>query len=134
MKFNKAEIFKWWHYLGIAVTGAGIAASKLLPLVSANPKAAEIVAGVGAASLTATGLMSAVANNKFIKAIINDPSSPTPTSFALPLPDLTNTSPAVAAAIADGLPDRAAALAAGSNAVDFARQLADSAAAKSTQA
>src|SRR5260221_284674 len=117
-KIDSAAILNGWHYLGMVVTGAGFIAKEAAPLVGANPKAAAVVAMVGAGSLTATAVMTRIANNKIVQSIINDPSSPTPQGMGIPTPEVSTDS-AVQAAVMTAPTPTAGALALAQNVAAF---------------
>jgi hypothetical protein len=83
---DTSKLLKVWHYAGLTATGLGLAATQLQPLTSVYPKLAPIVAGIGGVSFFISSFMKDAASDKVVSAIINDPSSPTPQGFGIPVP------------------------------------------------
>lgn len=85
---NTAMILKVWHYLGLLVGGLGFASTELAPLAagSGSAHAVAVVTAVGVVSATATTIMSKIANDKVVLAMVNSPIAPTPVGFGIPTP------------------------------------------------
>jgi hypothetical protein len=100
MKIDTAKVLAYWHLAGIIVAGVGGAATQIQPFTAAYPKVGAIVAGIGLASLGVSSWMSRIANDKVVRSLINDPTSPTPQGFGIPTPDPVGTPATVAAVVA----------------------------------
>ncbi len=126
IKLNSATVLEAWHYIGLGTTAVGMVATQIAPLVDSSPKASAIVGSIGAASLTITSIMQRIANNKIVKSIINDPSSPTPQGFGIPKPDaLKPEESTVHSAVMDASVPSAAAVAIAQNVAAFKAVIAE---------
>lgn len=107
---NKATALKIWHLTGLGATILAGVAAELTPIVKNYPKVAVFIGGVSVISLGITSAINYLNSDKVFRALINDPSSPTPQGFGLPTPVATpeftqavqagNSIPAVVQAVA----------------------------------
>lgn len=81
---DSAKILKYWHLAGAIVAGVSVVAAELTPVVSQYPKASAIVASLNGLSLAATSIMTKLAQDKIIQAVVDAPAVPTPTGLGIP--------------------------------------------------
>lgn len=81
---DSAKILHYWHLAGAVVAAVSVAAAELTPVVSQYPKASAIVASLNGLSLAITSIMTKIAQDKVIQAVVNAPAVPTPTGIGIP--------------------------------------------------